>query len=44
LTWESFQTAVQTLDTLYNDLDKAGSAVQAFGTTSKPVAAPKSGS
>jgi len=42
LTWESFQTAVKTLDTLYNDLDKAGSAVQAFGTTSKPVAAQKS--
>lgn len=42
LTWESFQTAVQTLDTLYNDLDKAASAVEAFGTPSKPIAASKS--
>ncbi|SFP95828.1 hypothetical protein SAMN05216330_112179 [Bradyrhizobium sp. Ghvi] len=44
LTWEGFQTAVQTLDTLYTDLDKAASAVQAFGTPSKPVGVSKSAS
>jgi hypothetical protein len=43
LTWESLQTAAQTLDTLYKDAVGAADAVEKFGTSSKPVAAPKSG-
>ena len=43
LSWESVQTAAQSLGTRYQDLDMSASADEAFGKKSKPIAAPKTG-
>jgi hypothetical protein len=41
LTWASFQTAVQSMNTLSTDVSNAAAAVEKFGTKAKPVPAPK---
>lgn len=41
LTWANFQTAVQSMNSLYTDISSAAAAVEKFGTKSNPVPAPK---
>jgi hypothetical protein len=41
LTAATFQSSVQSLNTLYTDFSSAASAIQNFGTPAKPVPAPK---
>lgn len=41
LSWSNFQTAVQSMNTLYTDISNAAAAVEKFGTPAKPVPAPK---
>jgi hypothetical protein len=41
LSWSNFQTAVQSISSLYTDVSNAASAVEKFGTPAKPVPAPK---
>ena len=41
LTWASFQSSAQSLNTLYTDLSNAAATVKSFGTSANPVPAPK---
>jgi hypothetical protein len=41
LSWSDFQTAVQSINTLYTDVSNAAAAVEKFGTPAKPIPAPK---